>query len=362
VAEQPTSTSAVYSARPTVRVDGQEYATVSELIELMDLTESEGGMSALELRLTNRATDDDWHSAEAFADDSVLRLGAKLSVYAGDESAPVEIFQGLVTGLETEIPADGAPTMVVLAEDAFQRARLTRRTKVWDHATVAKVARQLAGQLGLTPSVSGLDADIGTQVQLNESDLAFLRRLMARHDGELQVIGGELHARPRRDVQRGTLTLAIHSQLRRARLLADLAHQATTVTVTGWDAAQGQRVSGTSTGANLGPGRGRTGAEVLQAEVGAQARHVGHLAVSTSDEAQAVADAAFDGAARRFCVVEGTAEGNAALRVGTSVTLAGVGPRFENTYYVTHARHRYDLARGYETDFTGECAYVGGAR
>jgi hypothetical protein len=36
-----------------------------------------------------------------------------------------------------------------------------------------------------------------------------------------------------------------------------------------------------------------------------------------------------------------------------------VGRRFSNTYYVTKCRHRFDLTRGYETDFTGECAFLG---
>ncbi len=33
--------------------------------------------------------------------------------------------------------------------------------------------------------------------------------------------------------------------------------------------------------------------------------------------------------------------------------------RFDNTYYVTRACHRFDLDLGYETDFEAECAYLG---
>jgi phage protein D len=47
------------------------------------------------------------------------------------------------------------------------------------------------------------------------------------------------------------------------------------------------------------------------------------------------------------------------VRVGTHVTLSGLGPRFSNTYYVTRCRHRYDLASGYETDFTAVSAFLG---
>jgi phage protein D len=194
---------------------------------------------------------------------------------------------------------------------------------------------------------------------MNESDLAFLRRLLARHDGDVQVVGSELHVSPRDDVRRGAVELALHSQLRRATVLADLSHQVNEITVTGWDATRGARVTGRSTGAHRGPGRGRIGTELLPAALARRSHQIGHLAVSTDGEAGALADAAFDERQRRFVTVDGTAEGNPAVRVGTHVTLTGLGPRFSNTYYVTRCRHRYDLKLGYETDFTGECSFLG---
>ena len=359
MSEQPTSALALAFERPTVQVDEQEWAEVSELMLSMEMTEKEGGLSALELRMSNVSTEDDGRTAFAFEDDSILKLGAHIAIYSGDVAEPREIFRGAITGLEADFPAEDSPTLLVLAEDSFQRARMARRTKLHDNATIADIAGSLASQVGLTPVVSGLTANIGTQLQLNESDLAFLRRLLARYDGDLQVVGTELHVSPRSDVARGTLELELHSQLRRARVLADLAHQTTKLTVGGWDAKQGQAVSGSGNGAHLGPGSGRNGAQVLHDALGDRSHHVSHLAATTRDEAQAMADAAFDARARGFVVVEGTTDGNAALRVGTTVTLKGLGGRFENDYYVTLARHRWDERRGYQTDFTAECAFLG---
>ena len=73
-----------------------------------------------------------------------------------------------------------------------------------------------------------------------------------------------------------------------------------------------------------------------------------------------MADAIFAGQARRFLCIEATAEGNPALRIGANVTLVGLGSRFDNIYYVTRATHRWDVTRGYETDFEAECAFWGG--
>jgi uncharacterized protein len=361
MAETTLTSMAVYSAWPTVRVGGAEHPKVSELVLGMEMTEREGGLSALELRLSNVASDPAGEADLAFEDDAILRLGATIAVYGGEQEAPREIFRGTITGLDATFPQNEPPQLVVLAEDALQRARMARRTRVHADLSIAALARDLAGELGLTPVITGFTDVIGTQVQLNESDLAFLRRLLARYDGDLQVVGEELHVSPRGEVRRGTLDLALHRQLRRARVLADLADQVTAVTVTGWDPAAGRRVSGRSTGAHLGPGAGTTGADVLRDALGDRAHHLGHLAVTTEAEARALAEAAFDARARRFVCLEGAAEGNPALRVGTHVALTGLGPRFDNTYYVVLACHRFDQTRGYETTFEAECAYWGAA-
>jgi phage protein D len=358
--ESDLSRAPVYSARPTVRIDGRASDKVTGLLSSMHLTEAEGGMSSLELRLENTARFEDGRVDLAFEDEALLRFGSTLAVYAGDEEAPQEIFRGLVTGMEAIFEEGEGPELLVLAEDSLQRARLARRTKVHEEPTIASLASDLASRLGLRPRITGLSEPLGRQVQFNESDLAFLRRMLTSRGGDMQVVGEELHVSPRNDVRRGAVELALYSQLRRARITVDLAHQTTEVTTAGWNAIEGRRVSGSGTGTNLGPGAGRRGSDMLRGALGERPEHLGDVPVTTDEEAQAIAAAAFDQRARRFVCVEGTAEGNPALRVGSHVTLRGLGSRYDNTYYVVRACHRYDLSRGYETDFEAECAFLGG--
>lgn len=358
--ETPTTALAVYSPRPTLRVNGQDVTKVSELLLAMEMTEQEGGLSSLELRFGNVASNPEGGSGWAFEDGESLTLGAEIAVYAGDETAPQEIFQGLITALEAEFPEEGPPELVVLAEDKLQSGRMARRSQTYADTSLKDIAEEIANRLGLTPVITGLTDTIGTRVQLNESDLAFLRRLLHRYDADVQVVGGELQVSPRSDVRRGQMELTLHSQLRKARVIADLAHQVTEVTVGGWNPDQGRAVLGTSRGDAPGPGSGQTGAQILRQAIAERPHHISHLAVGTEDEAQATAAAAFDQRARRFVVVEGWAEGNPALRVGTHLTLTGLGPRFENTYYVVRACHRYDLQQGYQTEFEAESAFWGG--
>jgi uncharacterized protein len=349
---------AVYAARPTLRVEGREHAMVTELLTSMEMQEREGGLSSLELRFSNVASEPSGTARYAFEDEQVLALGKRIAVYAGDVRSPQAIFDGRITALEAEFSQDAPPELVVLAEDALQSARMARRTAVYEDVSVADIAREVANRLSLRPVISGLDQTADVFVQWNESDLAFLRRILSHVDGDAQVVGEELHVAPREEVRRGEVELRLFGQLRAVRITADLAQQVTETTITGWDAARGQRVRATGTGTALGPGRGRTGASVLRETLGERAEHVGGVAAANDAAARRIANAAFDGRARRFVTAEGTAEGNPALRVGTHVTLSGVSTRFDNTYYVVRATHRFDNRRGYETDFEGECAYL----
>ncbi|NVJ05309.1 hypothetical protein HUW63_08675 [Myxococcus sp. AM001] len=353
------ATSQTEHHRPTVRIFGKADARVTGLVSSMRVEEAEGGLCSLELRFEAVARYADTQAEQVFEDEQLLRLGAPIGIYTGPESAPQEIFRGVITGIEAVFSQDSAPEFVVLAEDALQKARLARRTLVHSDLSLAELAEKLARDLGLTPVITDLQASLGLQVQWNESDLAFARRLLATRDADLQVTGDALHVSPRSAVRRGTLELNLYAELRRVRVTADLAHQATEVTCTGWNAIQGAAVSGQSSGSRPGPGEGRTGAELLQQTLGARTEHLGSLPVSTSDEATAIARAAFDARARRFVRVDATAEGNPALRVGTHVRLSGMSARFDNTYYVVRASHRFDTLHGYETDFEAECAFLG---
>jgi Bacteriophage probable baseplate hub protein len=327
----------------------------------MEMRESEGGMSSIELRFSNFGSFAGSLADFVFEDGAVLKLGAEVKVFAGDVTSPTEIFRGKITGLEQRFPGDGPPDLIALAEDALQAARMKQRSKTWENVSLADVAKQVAGDLGLTPVVDGLDQSIGTQQQFNESDLHFLRRLLARYDADLQVVGTELHASPRAQAQRNTLELDMGGQLRKLRVLADLSHQVSQVTVTGWDYQQGQTISATSQTTSLGPGSGKNGKDWLEQALSQRSLSLGQFANLDSNDAQALADAEFAQRTRRFVVANGVTEGNPSLRVGSYLSLFGLGARFSNTYYTIATIHRYDTNSGYETEFTAECAYLGGA-
>ncbi|KQV92623.1 phage late control D family protein [Pelomonas sp. Root1237] len=355
--ERPVSSRTAYSARPTLRVDGQALPALDDLVRTFSVTEAEGGMSSLSLGMGN------WGMVGGslglvFDAGGPIKLGARVQLYAGETSGPIEIFDGQIHAIEASGSVGAPPSLLVLAEDKLYAARMSRRSKSYEASSVEDVVQTIASSHGLTVDATGLPSGNALWVQMNESDLSFLRRVLSRSDCEMQVIGSTLQVRSSADMDRGTLDLTLYSQLQEVRVIADLSSQVTEVMARGFDPAAGSDFTKTSTGAQPGPGSGRTGASLLS-DIGMErSENLGALPCRNDTEAQALADAAFDQRARQFVRLHGRTEGNAGLRVGSRVNLHGVGRRFDNCYAVVEARHRFDPTSGYVTEFVAQSAFI----
>jgi uncharacterized protein len=354
--EAPVSQRAAYAVRPTVLVDGQQSALVHDNLRTCVVSEADGGLSSLALGLGNWGISDG-SVGPLFDAGGPLALGTRLKVYFGETSSPCALFDGEVHAIEAKASVGTPPEILLLAEDALFALRCARRTAVYQNQSLGDLVRAVAGRHGLPCDLGELPEGSANHAQLNESDLAFLRRVLARHDCDLQVNDGQLQVRRCGDRERGTLALALYSQLQKVRVVADLAHQVSGVSAGGFDLAGGSAYNASSRGAHPGAGSGTTGSSLLPG-TGQRAEHLAPLACTDQAEAQALADAAFDQRARRFVRVHGSTEGNPQLRVGTRLRLSGIGRRFDNSYEVVEAHHRFDQAGGYATDFVAQSAYL----
>jgi len=350
-----------YSARPTLRVDGAQNDRIDAAMCEMRLREQVGGLSSAELRFYDSVAKSDGTAAFAFADGRVLRLGAELRLYAGDAATPQEIFRGNISAIETEAGLAAPPSFAVLAEDALQKARRSRRSATYVDKSPADVVRTVAGRLGIKVTVNdGLDKPVCTWLQMNETDLSFLRRMLRDVDGDMQMVGDNLQVGPRARDDRGQIDLTYGANLRQIRITADLADVATQVRVAGWDPRQGTAVSAVAADGTLGPGSGPTGKDLASQALGASCQElVGHHGEMTQSEADVLARSIFAARARRFVRASGTADGNPQLRVGTKLRFLGVNALLATTVTVVEATHRFDLADGYVTDFGAEGAFLG---
>lgn len=352
-----------YTAIPRLEIDGQEDVMAAMLLESMEMTESEGGMSSLEMAFKNAANVENSGNEMPFetASNTAMSLGAEIRVVTGPHHDPQEIFVGQITGIELVMDGASVPRLIILAEDRLQTARLKRRTKLYKDMTLGQLVDAIAQESGLTVVAAALDVALAQEMQCNETDLGFLRRVCARFDVDFQIVGTELHISPRALVDRGSKTVEFGITLTSFRALADLAEQVSEVTLSGWDHAanRGFHIA-SGAGVQSGDGQGRKGHAFLDEHFSRRSEHIGEIAVSCREEGQAIADAMHSARQRRFVSAEGTVTGDPSLRVGTLLDVTGVGPRFENSYYVTHAQHHFSRDEGYLTDFRAECAFWGG--
>jgi phage protein D len=139
-------------------------------------------------------------------------------------------------------------------------------------------------------------------------------------------------------------------------VLADLAHQRTAISVTGWDVAGKAALRYEATDSALGGelDGGVSGAAILGSGFGPRKDEMVQTVPLTAQEAQSAAEAAYRLVARRFVTGRGVAEVEAGLRVGRTVDLQGLGPLFGGKYYVAEVRHRFDIGHGIRTEFTAE--------
>lgn len=353
---------AAFPSQPIVRI-GRQHTEVQAHLQLLELTDRAGGLASLELRLDAVASESGGGQARPYDDDTIVSLGAEVYVGMADLDQPQHsMFRGRVSAIEA-VWGEGGPAVIVLAEDALARLRMTRRTKVHENLHLPSLVDELVRDLQLTGDVVGFDDRIGLQVQLNESDLAFLRRIVQERDAEMQLVENQLQIRKIADLSRGTVVIDTTSSTTHCRARVDLAHQVSEVTLSGWDVSQGQKIAVTSTFTATGPGRGTTGAEALaRTSFGRRTEHLGHVPVADRAEGQALADAMHAQRARQFVMVEGSVPGDPRIRVGARLTLSGAGARFSNTFLVTETTHRMDRNDGYETTFYAQSAYVGGER
>lgn len=362
MATNGTAPTVYYASQPRLRLDGDLLQELGEsMLQSIMVEETTLGLFRCEASFINWGPKNG-QVGYLFFDRRILDFGKTLSVEFGPPGGAGPIFAGRISGLEASFPSGRPPEFLVLAEDRFQDLRMERRTRTFEDMTDADAIRQVASQLGLTAQV---DVDSPTHrllAQLNQSDLAFLRERAAATDSELWIDDRTLYVQARSRRNHGTITVTYGNDLLEFSVLADLAHQRTAVRVTGWDVAEKQAIdveAGSSTiQAELNGRQG--GSSLLQAALAPRTERVALDVPLSREEAQVLAEVRYRARARSFVCGQGTVDGNPRLRVGTILELLNVGPLFDGPYYVTLARHSFDLVHGYRTAFRVERPGIGG--
>jgi phage protein D len=292
-----------------------------------------------------------------YLDGSEIDFGKPIQVSIGPDGAQRTVFDGLISAIQVTFGDSEPPRVLILAEDALMKLRMTRRMHSYRNVTDRDIADTIAREHGLRSDVSVDGPSYDVVQQLNQSDLAFLRERARLVQAELWCTGQTLHFSSRPQRSGTSLTLVKDADLLSARLCADLAHQRTEVVITGYDASAkaviDERAESDTIDAEISGGR--TGPQILERALGATTSFRVREVALTSDEAQAWARAEMLRRSRRFVTVTGVTRGSPDMVVGSRLTLSLVGDPFEGDgYYATRVRHTFDHTAGLRTHFEAD--------
>jgi phage protein D len=349
-----------YGSRPVLTVGGQAQTQLGDRLLGLCVEENVEGLYRAELTFANF---DQINSGFGFVyfDRTLLDFGKSITIQMGVGTSAATIFTGTITALEGRFPHLRPPEILIKAEDRLQDLRMTRRTRTFENVSDSDVFQQVASQQGLQANVDASGPTYPVLAQINQSDLAFLRERARAVDAELWVDDKQLSVVSRSKRQTNNFTLTYGQGLFEFMCMADLADQAIGFTVSGWDVTAKQTLSYRATSAALGGELNGDlgGSTILQQAIGQRDQQVVHQMPFTTQETQALAEAYYRRWARRFVTGTGVADGDGRIQVGTNLTLKGLGPLFEGTFYVTAARHVFDTKTGYRTWFAVERPGIG---
>lgn len=295
---------------------------------------------------------------------SEIDFGLPLTVTMTDgAAAKTAIFQGKIMGIEGRYFQGRMPEIAVLADDQLQQLRMSRRTRTFTEMTDADAISQVVSEAGLSASVNISGGPTHpVLVQANQSDLAFILERARANDAEVWIEGTKVNVAPRSSRGGDKVTLTYGDTLWEFSALGDLAGQTSQVTVTGWDRTDKKVITQTADSSAISGELGSLtgGTATLEQALKAWKEQVVHTTPASDAEAMALAEAIYRRGARRFVTGSGVATGNPAIRVGSQVTLEGLGTLFSGTYYVVETRHLYDTVLGYRTQFRVERPGIGG--
>jgi phage protein D len=354
-----------YNAEPVFRVGGQQVGITQDAIRI-EVCETTEGLKTLSLWLLAQGPTSGADQADLlYLDGQTLDFGQTIEVAIGSGADARTIFKGDISAIQADLVEGKDPEVRVFAEDKLMRLRMSRRCRTYDNKSDADIASAIADIHSLRAQVAADGPTYDYVQQWNQSDLAFLRERARLIQAEVFVRDDTLYFQTRGNRNATALTLVQGETLISAQMRADLAHQRSKVTVSGFDAQARDQISSDAGTSEIKAevASGRTGQDVLKKAFAYDESKGEGVTLRVREaplkggEADAWARAETLRRARSFVSVTGMTNGTPDLEVGSTLTLARVGRPFNGDgYYTTSVRHTWDRATGHRTHFEAERA------
>lgn len=274
---------------------------------------------------------------------------------------------GFITRITPSFPSSGQPTLKISGSNFLRNLMTRQETDVYRQKRDSEIAEYISNQrpIRLGDRVFRIETDRTARsneevndrvIQYNQYDIVFLLQRAHRNGYDLVLRGeGEeqhLFFGPSDRNSRDSYILEWGKSLIQFQPTLTVGSQVYSVTVNGWDAARGRRISVTVDRSQL-PNRGsRDRSELNQIEEGFRERQeiVADMPFRNEAEARQYALSLLSNNARELITGRGSTIGTPGLRAGRSIEIRGLGRTFSGLYKVKSTTHTIN-ASGYITEF-----------
>lgn len=291
--------------------------------------------------------------------------GAKVSLYLGyneDGELPL-IMEGEVVSISPSFPASGAPTCRVRAINAFLRSLQKIRVEANYSGTPKDVVDAMCRDNGITVRWAPLEEEGKDEEKVEVEGILFeeIESRASAYGLSIMTEQGEggpvlVLARPADDASDPVAEFEWGRTLISFTPALSAATQVSEVIVRGADPSQSDaeaeiEVSRTWSDIGLSPSAiGPTGKADLETAVSGVAEVIKPDDVASLEDAERAALARLRELAADLITGSGSALGLPTLRAGKTVTMVGMGARFDGTYRLTQTTHSLG-GGGYTTSF-----------
>ena len=292
-----------------------------------------------------------------WVDDSMFEMGnpVEISVEGATEIGGYKglLIKGEIAALEPDFSAQGATSLLVRGYNKAHRLHRGKKSRTFLKQTDSDIAKKIAAEVGLSPTVDATSVRYDYVIQSNQTNMEFLQSRAGRLGYQVFAAEGNLYFKKGEANLGSGPELVFAEGLRSFQPILAATHQVDKIKVLGWDAKQKQVISSEASpnGKMNQGGLKKTGGDTAKSAFGSAEIVVVNEALSTTDEAKALAQGLADDLSSQFVQAEGVCLGHPKVKAGYTITIKGVGDRFSGKYFVTSATHILN-AQGYETHFS----------
>lgn len=344
-----------------LKVDGEQLAPeIARHVATISVTRGLNEIDHCDLTIANPYPELPWtHGKHA----DLFVEGATLELQLGYVDALRPMLSGKINRLTLSFPESDTTTISVGAQSELYRLHGQPRTRSFTNVTDSQIADQVVGASGLRLEADETTVQHEYVLQHNQSDLWFLTERARRIGFILQIEGKTVTFKRDRDPAPPHYTLVWGAPgqsigqaqkvmpLKRFEPTLNLRNQVSEVIVRGQHPTTRELITARAGAGDETQRLGRqSGPEIVEELFGPRSRTIDHIPVGSQQEATGLARAELSRQAMQLITGHGATIGLPDLRVGATITLEGLGPRFSGVYAIVQVTHTINQS-GYQTEF-----------